>query len=346
MKRMDNMEMSGMEEFVVPQSLFEALEDIDYDKTHNYGSMESSSSILDYELDISSDTMASFMEMEQVQEVDMFPVSKMVVPVIPRPSVIMKPTKKPAPEPTPSLSDILTSCGIEYDLVESDAASSVASPSSLHSDMEKTQELIDELEDFFMKTEGAPTVVDDQEMKMVIPEPILESNNNNNLTLGDLEQAVTTNMTTEDGQNVIIIIAPSSPSESIVSSASVQEPTSPGYCPDTDPEWSPSPASLASPPSRTKPRKKYARTKAPKAPMGPYPTDKKERKKAQNRTAAFRYREKMKSHQDNVEEELEELEEKNNNLKEKLTEMETEFKYLKKLMIEAGLGKYAAAVKY
>ena len=75
-------------------------------------------------------------------------------------------------------------------------------------------------------------------------------------------------------------------------------------------------------------------------------TDKKERKKAQNRTAAFRYREKMKSQQDHVEEELEELEEKNNNLKEKLTEMETEFKYLKKLMTEAGLGKYAAAVKY
>merc|ERR1711868_170107 len=299
------------------------------------GSMESSSSILDYELDISSDTMSSFMEMEQVQEVDMFPVTKQPVPVLPRPSVIMKPTKKPAPEPTtPSLSDILTSCGIEYDLVESDAASSVASPSSLHSDLEKTQELIDELEDFFMKTEGAPTVVDDQEMKMVIPEPIMESNNNNNLTMGDLEQAVTTNMTTEDGQNVIIIIAPSSPSDSVVSSLSVQEPTSPGYSPDTDPEWSPSPASLASPPCQTKPRKKYARSKPPKAPVGPYPTDKKERKKAQNRTAAFRYREKMKSQQDTVEEELEE---KNNNLKEKLTEMETEFKYLKKSMVEAGL---------
>merc|ERR1719445_2416338 len=211
--------------------------------------------------------------MEQVQEVDMFPISNQAAPVIPRPSVIMKPTMKPAPEPTPSLSDILTSCGIEYDLVESDAASSVASPSSLHSDMEKTQELIDELEDFFMKTEGAPTVVDDHEMKMVIPEPIIESNNN--LTLGDLDQAVTTNMTTEDGQNVIIIIAPSSPSESIVSNISVQEPTSPGYFLDTDPEWSPSPASQASPPSQNKPRKKYARSKPPKAPVGPYPTDKK-----------------------------------------------------------------------
>merc|ERR1711893_72003 len=204
--------------------------------------------------------------------------------------------------------------------------------------------LIDELEDFFMKTEGAPTVVDDQEMKMVIPEPIMESNNN--LTMGDLEQAVTTNMTTEDGQNVIIIIAPSSPSDSVVSSLSVQEPTSPGYCPDTDPEWSPSPASLASPPCQVKPRKKYARSKPPKAPVGPYPTDKKERKKAQNRTAAFRYREKMKSQQDMVEEELEQLEEKNSRLKEKFSEMETEFKYLKKLMVEAGLGHYTAAVNF
>merc|ERR1712154_35510 len=30
----------------------------------------------------------------------------------------------------------------------------------------------------------------------------------------------------------------------------------------------------------------------------------------------------------------------------KLVEMETEFKYLKKLMVEAGLGKYTQAVNY
>merc|ERR1712018_830520 len=92
--------------------------------------------------------------------------------------------------------------------------------------------------------------------------------------------------------------------------------------------------------------KKYARSKPPQAPTGPYPTDKKERKKAQNRTAAFRYREKMKRQEDNVEEELEALEDRNSNLREQLSEMETEFKYLKKLMMEAGLGSYAAAVKY
>merc|ERR1712198_50840 len=43
---------------------------------------------------------------------------------------------------------------------------------------------------------------------------------------------------------------------------------------------------------------------------------------------------------------LEALEDKNTNLREQLSEMETEFKYLKKLMMEAGLGSYAAAVKY
>ena len=43
---------------------------------------------------------------------------------------------------------------------------------------------------------------------------------------------------------------------------------------------------------------------------------------------------------------MEALEDKNIRLNEKLSEMETEFKYLKKLMVEAGLGKYTAAVKF
>merc|ERR1712170_134164 len=138
--------------------------------------------------------------------------------------------------------------------------------------------------------------------------------------------------------NVVFIIAPSSPSDSAPLS-------SPCGQLESDPEWSPSPVSVSSPGS-VRPRKKYQRTKPPKCPTGPYPTDKKERKKAQNRTAAFRYREKIKKQEDSVEEELEALEDKNTNLREQLSEMETEFKYLKKLMMEAGLGSYAAAVKY
>merc|ERR1712141_801654 len=92
---------------------------------------------------------------------------------------------------------------------------------------------------------------------------------------------------------------------------------------------------LSRKPEQTKTRKKYARSKPPSPPcVAPYPVDKKERKKAQNRTAAFRYREKKKSELDLAEEELEALADRNTCLKEKLTEMETEFKYLKKLMVE------------
>merc|ERR1719414_1071740 len=137
--------------------------------------------------------------MENVQEVE--PVEKK--PVI-RPSVIMKPMRE-VKKKEPSLGDILTSCGIEYDLVGSPEQSPVQSPSSIHSDMEleKNQELIDELEDFFMKTDGKPTVVDEE---------IIDTN----ITMEELNNAMTTNVMTEDGQNVVII-APSSPAESLVS---------------------------------------------------------------------------------------------------------------------------------
>merc|ERR1719499_1877299 len=286
----------------------------------------------DYSLDLNSETMISFLEKKQVFKEQ-----------VTRPSVIMKPMKEMKKEvKVPNLADILTSCGIEYDLVDSPEPSPVQSPSSIHSDMEleKTQELIDELEEFFMKTDGTPTVVDEE---------VIDTN----ITMEELNNAVTTNMMTEDGQNVVIVITPSSPPESLVSFSQDPSPRnsprntpSPGYTQDSDPEWSPSPASVSSPPGPMRPRKKYARSKPPQAPTGPYPTDKKERKKAQNRTAAFRYREKMKKQEDSVEEELEALEDKNTNLREQLSEMEMEFKYLKKLMMEAGLGSYAEAVKY
>merc|ERR1719300_1438934 len=292
----------------------------------------------DYSLDLNSETMISFLEMENVQEVETVEKKPVFKEQVTRPSVIMKPMKEVKKEA--NLADILTSCGIEYDLVDSPEPSPVQSPSSIHSDMqlEKTQELIDELEEFFMKTDGTPTVVDEE---------VIDTN----ITMEELNNAVTTNMMTEDGQNVVIVIAPRSPSESLVSITQDPIPSprntpSPGYTRDSDPEWSPSPASVSSPPGPMRPRKKCARSKPPQAPTGPYPTDKKEIKKAQNRTAAFRYREKMKKQEDSAEEELETLEDKNTNLREQLSEMETEFKYLKKLMMEAGLGSYAAAVKY
>jgi len=323
---MDNMNSSMMEatEFVVPESLFESLDQLDYGYDSGSGAEDSLlSELMDTDL-MTSDTMTSFLEMEAVKEVE----SVKTMPPS-RPSVIIKnTTKAKSKEPSLSLSEILTSCGIEYDLVEAEQPSPVASPaSSLGSDMEKTQELIDELEDFFMKTEGSPTQVKEESLK-----------------LEDLDNAMTTSLVTEDGQKVVIILAPSSPTDSLLSGASSVHHDS--GLDDTDPEWSPSPSSPQEP-AKARPRKKYERTKKPKAPStAPYPTDKKERKKAQNRTAAYRYREKMKEAENQVEEELEALEERNTNLKEQFAEMQTEFKYLKKLMTEAGLGHYAAAVNF
>merc|ERR1711879_328734 len=185
------------------------------------------------ELDLSSETMASFLEMEQVSEViEPRLMETKMTPVI-RPSVIMK---SPIAKPIYNLGDILTSCGIEHDMVEDQERSSVSSPSSIHSDME--------LEDFFMKTEGKPTVVEETETC------------DTGLSIEELQGAVTTSMVTEDGQKVIIIIAPDSPSET-------QDITTLSPVPkleiESDPEWSPSPQ--LSPSGQDKPRKKYARSK-------------------------------------------------------------------------------------
>merc|ERR1719411_525678 len=278
---------------------------------------------MDFELDLSSENMTSFLELEQ--EIKEAATIMSLPEPLPRPSVIVKPRPKPAVLPSPSLADIMTSCGIEYDLPED---GNVSSPSSIHSDiqLDQNQELIEELEEFFIKTEGCPTVVEE-----------IEQTEQVNLS---------SNLVTPEGQNVIIIIAPSSPAESITTTTTNI---------DSDTEWTPSPAPLSPAqlsllgrkPEQTKTRKKYARSKPPSPPcVAPYPVDKKERKKAQNRTAAFRYREKKKSEQDLAEEELEALTDRNSQLQEKLGEMETEFKYLKKLMVEAGLGKYTLAVNY
>merc|ERR1712154_147195 len=170
---------------------------------------------MDFELDFSSEnsTMTSFLELEQ--EIREAPL--LSEPLV-RPSVIVKPRHKPTVQP--SLSDIMDSCGIEYDL-PGDCNANISSPSSIHSDvqLEQNRELIDELEEFFINTDGKPTVVDDCE----------------ELILDDQYSPAGSGLVTADGQNVIIIIAPSSPTESV--STSVQDQT------DSDPEWSPSPAS-------------------------------------------------------------------------------------------------------
>lgn len=347
------------------------------------------------DMELTSDSMASLLELQQITEVKSDPPQ-------PRPSVIMRQEKKPSM--AYDLTNIMIECGIEEVVEEDNLAfypteeQQVGSPatSSVGSELEQNQELIDELEDFFIKTEGTPTnVYEDDVSKIdldlittstlpntinselpINPGQILKALSSGNvfdsstdnkgiLTEEDLNNAYTTSVVSNDGQNVIIIIAPSSPQNPpspTFTKINVNSPspaTTSDYessC-DTDPEWSPSPnpantipsphhQPINSTPGATKTiKKKYARSKPPQPPSGPYPKEKKERKKAQNRTAAFRYREKRKTEQDDVDTEIEQLSMKNIVLRDKLTEMETEFKYLKKLMTEAGLGKYAQAVR-
>jgi len=202
------------------------------------------------------------------------------------------------------LSNLISQCGIP---VEQEVTTFPCSPAnSMNSDMETHQSLIEELEDFF----GSPTNIESEEGSR------------------GLDLVTKTSMTAK------------SPDHSNI------------YASDTDPEWVPSPSSSVNPSSPLRTistesravKKKYQRKKPPTPPVGPYPVEKRERKKAQNRSAAFRYREKKKGEQNTVEDELELLSSKNVQLRAKLTEMETEARLLKKWMTEAGLGRIASTM--
>merc|ERR1719150_2167380 len=158
---------------------------------------------MDFELDLSSENMASFLELEQ----EIKEATTLLPEPLPRPSVIVKSRPKPAgQQASPSLADIMTSCGIEYDLPED---GNVSSPSSIHSDiqLDQNQELIEELEEFFIKTEGCPTVVE-------------EIDEQEQVSLAGFNNPVSSSLVTPEGQKVIIIIAPSSPAESVTNTAS------------------------------------------------------------------------------------------------------------------------------
>ena len=165
----------------------------------------------------------------------------------------------------------------------------------------------------------------------------------------ELENAFTTSVTGINGENVIIIIAPSSPQYEDSTSSCLMSPSYSALSPpsasafspssvsasnyDSDVDWSP--ISAAS--SLTPTRRKYQRKVRPTFPPLPYPKEKGERKKAQNRTAAYKYREKKKAEQDLVDNELLNLANRNVVLKRKLSDMEVELRCLKKLMKETGL---------
>jgi len=71
--------------------------------------------------------------------------------------------------------------------------------------------------------------------------------------------------------------------------------------------------------------------------LEPYPRDKIERKRAQNRNAASKYREKKKAENDAVDIELLSLQQRNSELKKQLHNLEIEMKCLKQLMEETGI---------
>jgi len=290
---------------------------------------------MEVEMDLTNEsTMSLFQELEEVEEVK----------------------EEETTTNSSLLSNLINQCGIPLEEQQEKITTPSSPSNSMNSDMETHQSLIEELEEFF----GSPTNIESEQgsrgLDLVTktsvaaksPNSILEAlasgevympqDQDFTLTEEVLQGAVSTTCVTEDGQNVIIIVAPPSPAHSNV------------YTSDTDPEWVPSSVSPSSPlrtissESRAV-KKKYQRKKPPTPPVGPYPLEKKERKKAQNRTAAFRYREKKKGEQNTVEEELELLATRNKELRAKLTEMETEARLLKKLMTEAGLGRIASTMK-
>merc|ERR1712114_58364 len=268
---------------------------------------------MEVEMDLTNEsTMSLFQELEEVEEVK----------------------EEVSTTNSALLSNLISTCGIP---VEQDVTTFPCSPAnSMSSDMETHQSLIEELEDFF----GSPTNIEPDEgsrgLDLVTktsvtaksPNSIMEAlasgevymPNDLEFTLTEeaLKGAVSTTCVTEDGENVIIIVAPPSPAHSNF------------YASDTDPEWVPSPSSSVSPSSPLRTISTESRTV---------------KKKYQNRTAAFRYREKKKGEQSTAEDELEMLSLKNIELRAQLTKMETEANFLKKMMTESGLGRIASTMR-
>lgn len=305
----------------------------------------------DYEfvdfLQLPSDTMETFMELGTIPEVKSEEHNNLSM------------------DENDLLMDIMSEIGI---------GSPSASETSV-CDMESTQSLIDEVETYLQNVEEprrdvtAPLSIKTNQANALMPEVKKSETDKifDALTTGkvyhedaatkdlDLKNAFTTSVTGEDGRQVIIIIAPpSSPPTSIenvrvtaspaspnfsLSPSAVPSPLSPGMNSD-DSDWSPAVVAGNNNISKQQ-RKKYQRkVRSVYPPVNPYPREKKERKKAQNRTAAYKYREKKKAEWEKVDMELDELMTKNSLLKKKVSDMELELRCLKKLMMETGLGDY------
>merc|ERR1711962_31527 len=132
------------------------------------------------------------------------------------------------------LSNLINQCGIPLQEQQEKITIPSSPSNSMNSDMETHQSLIEELEEFF----GSPTNIDSEQgsrgLDLVTktsvaaksPNSILDAlasgevympqDHDFTLTEEVLQGAVSTTCVTEDGQNVIIIVAPPSPAHSNV----------------------------------------------------------------------------------------------------------------------------------
>jgi len=166
--------------------------------------------------------------------------------------------------------------------------------------------------------------VQDENCKVLNLTPVGSFKIENQNDSGFFDMSNVTEVFTEDGRQIIIMVAPPSPSPTKMAEESQVES-------DADSEWSPDS------PKSSKGRPPVKRNAKQRKRSTPYITDKKERKKHQNVEAARRYRDKKKAEQSNTEDEEQDLMRRNKELKAKVSEMEAEMKTMKKLMKELGI---------
>merc|ERR1711878_189099 len=134
-----------------------------------------------------------------------------------------------------------------------------------------------------------PVQVENSKVLNLTPVGSFKIENQNDSGFFDMSNV--TEVFTEDGRQIIIMVAPpSSPSPTPTKTKNHFES-------DTDPEWTPDS------PKSAKGRPPVKRNAKQRKRSTPYITDKRERKKHQNVEAARRYRDKKKAEQCNIEEE-------------------------------------------
>merc|ERR1712014_371919 len=175
---------------------------------------------MEVEMDLTNEsTMSLFQELEEVEEVK----------------------EEETTTNSSLLSNLINQCGIPLEEQQEKITTPCSPSNSMNSDMETHQSLIEELEEFF----GSPTNIDSEQgtrgLDLVTKTSVAAKSPNSildALASGEVYMPQDQDFTvTEDGQNVIIIVAPPSPAHANV------------YTSDTDPEWVPSPASSVSPSS-------------------------------------------------------------------------------------------------